>query len=80
MLTEETALGFTVVSGNPFHDVNDNAWFYSYVNAAYAFGLFDGTSSATFSPGLLDDAAMFVQVLANLENIDPFRLHAIPFQ
>ena len=35
VLDEETALGFTVMSGNPFQDVNDNDWFYSYVNAAY---------------------------------------------
>ena len=69
-LNEETPLGFTVVSGNPFQDVNRNAWFYSYVNHAYTFGLFDGTSSATFSPRTTMTRAMFVQVLANLENID----------
>src|SRR5690606_3037466 len=70
VLNEEVASGFTIVSGNPFVDVNDNAWFYSSVNSAYAFGLFDGTSSTTFSPEISLTRAMFVQVLANLENID----------
>lgn len=67
---EETALGFTAVSSIPFRDVNDNAWHYDYVNFAYSFGLFDGTSSTTFSPGIPVTRAMFVQVLANLENAD----------
>ena len=70
MVDEEATLGFTIVSGNPFDDVNDNAWFYSSVNSAYTFGLFDGTSSTTFSPGISMTRSMFVQVLANLENID----------
>lgn len=66
----EAALGFAVVSGNPFHDVRDDAWFYGFVNAAYTFGLFDGTSSATFSPKTPMTRAMFVRVLANLERAD----------
>lgn len=67
---DEAALGFTVVSGNPFNDVNEKAWYYTSVNLAYTFGLFDGTSSATFAPESAMTRAMFVQVLANLENID----------
>lgn len=69
-LDENSSLGFTVVSGHPFDDVNDNDWHYSYVNAAYTFSLFDGTSSTAFSPKISMSRAMFVQVLANLENID----------
>lgn len=69
-LDDESVLGFTVVSGNPFQDVDADDWFYSYVNAAYTFDLFDGTSSTTFSPGTAMTRAMFVQVLANLENAE----------
>ena len=67
---DDTPLGFIVVSGNPFNDVSKNNWFYNNVNSAYTFGLFNGTTSTTFSPGSSMTRAMFVQVLANLENVD----------
>ena len=67
----KAALGFTVASNVPFHDVGEDAWFYDHVVAAYTFGLFKGTSSAAFAPEIPMTRAMFVQVLANLENIDP---------
>jgi predicted peptidase len=70
VLDEDFALGFYVASGNPFDDVNENAWFYDYVNTAYTFSLFDGTSSSTFSPNAVVTRAMIVQVLANLEDVD----------
>lgn len=70
VIDDEAALGFAVVSGNPFHDVRDDAWFYNFVNSAYTFDLFDGTTSTTFSPETSMTRAMFVQVLANLENAD----------
>ena len=67
---EMSALGFSVASGGPFRDVDENAWFYRHVVTAYTFGLFNGTSSATFSPGTSMTRAMFVQVLANLEQVN----------
>ncbi|MEK5465380.1 sugar-binding protein [Paenibacillus sp. FSL R7-0210] len=67
---DDTPLGFRVVSGNPFRDVNMDDWFYSYVNSAYTYGLFNGTTSTTFSPGTSMTRAMYVQVLANLENVN----------
>lgn len=67
---DDTPLGFLVMSGNPFRDVNMDDWFYSYVNFAYTYGLFNGTTSTTFSPGTSMTRAMFVQVLANLENVN----------
>jgi len=70
-LKDSTLLGFLVLSGNPFKDVNKDHWFYSYVNHAYTYGLFNGTSSTTFSPSISMSHAMFVQVLANLENVKP---------
>ncbi|WP_224753793.1 S-layer homology domain-containing protein [Paenibacillus terricola] len=66
----DTPLGFLVKSGNPYKDVNIDNWFYSYVNSANTFGLFNGTTSTTFSPGASMTRAMFVQVLANLENVN----------
>ena len=73
LLDGEAPLGFTVASGHPYRDVGEYAWFSRFVTAAHAFGLFDGTSAATFSPGLPMTRAMLVQVLANLENADRSR-------
>ncbi|WP_336789650.1 S-layer homology domain-containing protein [Paenibacillus sp. MMO-177] len=70
VFVDDTPLGFLVMSGNPFRDVNTDDWFYSYVNFAYTYGLFNGTTSTTFSPGTSMTRAMFVQVLANLENVN----------
>ncbi|WP_336773545.1 S-layer homology domain-containing protein [Paenibacillus sp. MMO-58] len=67
---DDTRLGFLVMSGNPYKDVNMDDWYYSYVNLAYTYGLFNGTTSTTFSPGTSMTRAMFVQVLANLENVN----------
>lgn len=67
---DDTPLGFLVMSGNPLRDVNKHDWFYSYVNFAYTYGLFSGTTSTIFSPGTPMTRAMFVQVLANLENVN----------
>jgi hypothetical protein len=44
-------------------------WFYGYVNSVYTYNLFNGTTSATFAPDSAMTRAMFVQVLANLENV-----------
>ena len=70
VLDDDTPLGFRVVSGNPFKDVNMDDWFYSYVNSVYTYGLFNGTTSTTFSPGTSMTRAMYVQVLANLEHVN----------
>ncbi|URN96664.1 MAG: S-layer homology domain-containing protein [Candidatus Pristimantibacillus lignocellulolyticus] len=67
---DNTPLGFIVISGNSFNDINMDDWFYSYVNSAYTFGIFNGTTSTTFSPSTSMTRAMFVEVLANLENVN----------
>ncbi len=69
-INDNTPLGFIVISGNPFNDVNKDDWFNIYVRSVYTFGLFNGTTSTTFSPGTSMTRAMVVQVLANLENVD----------
>ncbi len=70
VFNDDTPLGFIVVSGNSFDDVNKDDWFYSYVNSAYTFILFNGTTSTTFSPGTSMTRSMIVQVLANLEDVN----------
>ncbi|MCL6659679.1 S-layer homology domain-containing protein [Paenibacillus amylolyticus] len=67
---DATPLGFLVISGNPFRDANMDDWFYNNINFAYTYDLFNGTTSTTFSPGTAMTRAMFVQVLANLENVN----------
>lgn len=66
---DATSLGFLVQSGNPFRDTSMDDWFYSYVNSAYTYNLFNGTTSTSFSPSTGMTRAMFVQILANLENV-----------
>lgn len=66
---DNTPLGLLVVSGNPFRDTTMDDWFYSDVNSAYTYDLLNGTTSTTFSPGTPMTRAMFVQVLANMENV-----------
>ncbi len=70
VLDNDTPLGFLVKSGIPFRDVTKDSSLYSHVNLAYTYGLFNGTTSTSFSPGASMTRAMFVQVLANLENVD----------
>lgn len=67
---DATPLGFLVISGNPFRDANMEDWFYNDINFAYTYDLFNGTTSTMFSPGSAMTRAMFVQVLANLENVN----------
>ena len=54
----------------PFIDVIPTAWYYPFVRAVWEQQLFQGTSYNTFSPQGSMTRAMFVQVLANLEDVD----------
>ena len=53
-----------------FDDVNSTHWFYGYVNTVAYKGLFQGTAYRIFSPNMPMTRAMFVQVIANMENAD----------
>lgn len=53
-----------------FADVAQDAWYKEYVDYAAEHGIFNGTSASTFSPDANITRAQFVQVLANLENVD----------
>lgn len=54
----------------PFSDVNDTDWYYGAVQYVYDEGLFNGTSSTTFSPDANMTRAMFVTVLSNFVKPD----------
>jgi|GEM_PF-2335629 len=54
----------------PFADVSTTAWYYPFVRAVWEQQLFQGTSPTTFAPQDNMNRAMFVQALANLENVD----------
>ncbi|MBQ4093076.1 MAG: S-layer homology domain-containing protein, partial [Firmicutes bacterium] len=57
-------------SSTVFTDINSDAWYKTYVDYAYTYGLFVGTSKDTFSPDFNMTRAEFVQVLANISGID----------
>jgi len=59
----------------PFIDVATGAWYYSVVRTVWENDLFQGTAHNLFSPDVPMTRAMFVQVLANLEdvNLDNYR-------
>ena len=44
------ALGVPERDGYNFADVNENDWFYSYVNTAYHYGIINGVSDTEFNP------------------------------
>ena len=54
----------------PFVDVDEDAWYYEYVEYVYKNNLFLGTSDTTFEPGTVMTRAMFVRLLANYEGVD----------
>jgi hypothetical protein len=68
-------LGLIPKSNNVFDDVPANAWYASYVNTAYAYGIVSGTSSTCFGPAgtiTREEAATMVTRAARLcgMNID----------
>jgi len=65
-----TVLADTGTDGFPFIDVARTDWFYPYVRKVWENQLFQGTSHNMFTPQGSMTRAMFVQVLANMENID----------
>ncbi|MCL2409621.1 MAG: S-layer homology domain-containing protein, partial [Oscillospiraceae bacterium] len=65
-----TVLADTGTDGFPFIDVARTDWFYPYVRTVWENQLFQGTSHNMFTPQGSMTRAMFVQVLANMENVD----------
>lgn len=53
-----------------FVDVTSNAWYKDYVDYAVTHSLMSGTSDTTFAPVKTITRAEFVQVLANMSNVD----------
>lgn len=59
-------LPLSAAAANPFVDVPDDVWYKKAVDYVYENGLFNGTSSTTFTPSKAMTRGMFVQVLANM--------------
>ena len=45
-----SAFGFNATAEIPFVDVNSNDWYYSYISAAYAKGVINGSGGGFFNP------------------------------
>ena len=58
------------VSVSDFNDVSRDSWYYEYVDYVVDRGYFAGTSATTFSPDVTMTRAMFVTVLARLDEAD----------
>lgn len=52
-----------------FVDVEKDDWYYTFVDFVTEKGYFSGTSAVTFSPEMTMTRAMFVTVLANMEQV-----------
>lgn len=67
------AFGFTIpafaASVTDFTDVPAGSWYYDAVDYAASNGLFSGTSSTMFSPGVAMTRGMFVTVLGRLDGV-----------
>ena len=61
---------FPAAAAERFTDVPADAWYVSYVDYAVEHGIFNGISATQFVPGKTMNRAQFVQVLANLSEID----------
>ncbi|MCL2406477.1 MAG: S-layer homology domain-containing protein [Defluviitaleaceae bacterium] len=61
---------YTTSFVSEFDDVSEDDWFYRYVKTVVQNGLFHGADERVFSPTEGMTRAMFVQVLANLANVD----------
>jgi|GEM_PF-4358911 len=68
--TYEEEMPLAEVAEFPFTDISQSAWYYHYVRTVWENELFHGTAYNQFSPHVGMTRAMFVQVLANLENVD----------
>lgn len=58
------------VSASRFTDVSEDSWYYEYVDFVTEKGYFAGTSATTFSPDLTMTRAMFVTVLARVDDAE----------
>ena len=58
-----------VDSSSVFSDIAPGKWYKEYVDYVVSNHIFNGTSETTFEPSGTMTRAMFVQVLANLENL-----------
>ena len=57
-------------AGTTFTDVANGKWYTPHISYAVENGIFNGTSATTFSPDTNMTRAQFVQVFANISNVD----------
>lgn len=61
---------FSAYAASQFTDVKQGAWYEEHISYAVENGIFNGTSATTFSPNTNMTRAQFVQVFANISNVD----------
>lgn len=75
LLLAAAALGLLIpaqaASAGDFSDVSSSAWYYDAVDDCVQNGLFQGTTSTTFSPTSTMTRAMFITVLGRYAGVDP---------
>lgn len=65
---------------NPFTDIRETDWFYGDVEFAVKNGLFNGTTTTTFSPEMSMTRGMLVTVLGRLHGVDVSKYAASSFE
>lgn len=69
MLLSVLPFGASAAQVSDFSDVKNGAWYYDAVEYATGNGLFSGTSTTTFEPGVTMDRGMFVTVTGRLAEV-----------
>ena len=65
---------------NPFTDISKSDWFYGDVEFAVKNGLFNGTTTTTFSPDMSMTRGMLVTALGRLHGVDTGKYAASSFE
>ncbi|GHU60508.1 hypothetical protein FACS1894171_2060 [Clostridia bacterium] len=81
LLSFAVSVSASAVSVTDFSDVKPSDWYYGAVDYAASNGLFNGTSSTTFSPNTFMTRGMFVTVLGRIAGVpDTYgRAQSTPF-
>ena len=81
ILDADIPLGYYIVLGNPFTDINESAWYYNSVMFAYTHGLMVGTNTdpMMFSPNMTTTRGMIVTTLYRMAGSPDVRGLANPF-
>ena len=64
----------------PFADISPDAWYYSYVQAAYSFGIINGKSETLFDPDAGLTCAEAAKIAAVIHNKSQYEREELEFQ